>query len=121
MKFERPRSFGQFKTISNNQLPSKPKVDRSDYIASITTLNGCNNGGPGSYYLDANEETRHFHETGPNSTFLANAWVKIKKLWIITQNLLSPSLTKNQIQENIRKVIKVISKSDKTKLYQLGP
>lgn len=98
----------------------RPIVDRSNYVASITTLNADLNGGPGHYFLDADEDTQHFHEWGPKATFIASGWTKIMKLWIVSQNLLSSNLTKDKAQENIRKVITVNEGGNKSKVYQLG-
>lgn len=48
--------YFSFQGRRNVQI-EKPIVDRSNYIASITTLNASNNGGANHYYVDADEET----------------------------------------------------------------
>jgi triacylglycerol esterase/lipase EstA (alpha/beta hydrolase family) len=106
---EQPQRFLKFERPGRALTKSQQPIDRSNYIASITTLNGCMNGGPGSYYLDADEETLHFHESGPKATRISRGWVLLMKLWIVAQNLLSPSLTMSEPQENVRKKIKVIT------------
>ena len=67
-------------------------VDKSDYFASITSLNGAINGSPGPYNLDIDSETLKVHDCGPPSkqTWASNLFNKLVKYSIIMQNLLSP-------------------------------
>lgn len=51
---------------------------------------------------------------------MSNAFQKVIKILIILQNLASPYLTKDRIQENLLKVIKLRDKDTKNKLYHIG-
>ena len=52
-------------------------VDKSDYFASITCINGCLNGSSGPYCLDLCEETFKIKEYGTKygkATWLSNGY-----------------------------------------------
>ena len=66
------------------------------------------NGGPGPYCLDICPDTLKFQEYGSDgANWLQNGYNKVFKIIIILQNLGSPYLTKDRIQENLKKVIKL--------------
>lgn len=82
-------------------IPSKSGsnlVDRSNYIASITALNGCMNGGMGPYCLDLSYETWKFEKWGQfGGTWLSDSYLKVMKLIIILQNVLNLDLTMDKV------------------------
>ena len=61
----------------------------------------------GPLTLDCDEETMRFYDSGPRATCVSRVWLLTLKVWIIAQNLCSEGMTKNRVQENIRKVISV--------------
>ena len=67
------------------EMPSIPKsiVDRSNYIASLTTLNGAHQASSGPLTLDCDEETMRFYDSGPKATCLSRIWLLTLKVWII--------------------------------------
>lgn len=68
-------------------------MDRSDYIASLTTLNGVLNGGPSAYFLDLNNDSLNIEMDGPLSTWVSRGYHILIKLLFYTQNLMSPYMT----------------------------
>ena len=102
-------------------------VDKSDYIASLTALNGVLNGGPGPYALDLCQDTTKFPDKGSaNATWLTVGFLIFTKTVIVLQNLNSPYLTKDRIQDVVKKVINVQLKDkgrtakEKSQIYLLG-
>lgn len=81
------------------------KYDRSDYIASLTSLNGVLNGTPSSYFLDLSEKTLKVEMDGPESTWLSRIYHKLIKALFIIQNWNAPYMTMQRLQDNILKVI----------------
>jgi len=89
-------------------IPTKSQesglIDRSNYVASITTLNGCLNGGIGSYCLGWSEETWKFERDNKyGCNWLSDKYLKVMKAIIILQNVSSLSLTKDKVQEVVIK------------------
>lgn len=107
---ERRRGKSRQKSIDKGQyVPAL--VDKSDYIASLTALNGVLNGGPGPYALDLCQDTTKFHDKGSEkATWLSVGTLIFTKTLIVLQNLHSPYLTKDRIQDVVRKVIDVTAK-----------
>ena len=83
-------------------------MNKSDYVASITAINGVLNGGPGPYCLDIDKKSLKYQEDREKGgTWLSDGYLKLMKLIIVLQNICSPYLTKDRIQENIIKVMKL--------------
>jgi hypothetical protein len=101
--------------------PMKGAQDCSNWIASITCINGALNGSIGPYCLDMCYDTLKYQERGrENSNWLQDGYIKGTKLIIILQNLGSPYLTKDRIQENIIKVIKIRDREERSQIYQIA-
>ena len=87
-------------------MKKKKKNDKSDYFASVSSLNGALNGSPGPYNLDLNPKTFKVGDYGaPGSTWVSNGFNKALKFTIIMQNLLAPYMTMQRPQENIHKTL----------------
>ena len=106
---------GSFQYSNMASIPRPPTSqcqDNSDFIASITCINGALNGSIGPYTTDLCEKTLKYHERGSvHSNWLQDGYIKLQKIIVILQNLGSPYLTKDRIQENIVKVIKMKEKN----------
>jgi len=92
-----------FETNKKDQKEShKKKCDKSNYFASITTLNGLFNGSPGCHCLLINPKTMKFaHKGEEGSHRIGNTWIAMKKMLIIFQNLANPYLTMQRDQMNV--------------------
>lgn len=54
-------------------------IDRSSYVASLTTLNGMMNGGtgPASFDPDMSTQKMEMHKTPGKATWLSNGFVRM--------------------------------------------
>lgn len=74
------------------------RIDKSNYFASLTAINGVMNGGPGPYCLDLSKQTQKFESYGSEgATWLSHYYLKVMKLLILIQNLGCTSLTMDRI------------------------
>ena len=59
--------------------------DKSNYVASITSINGCINGGCGCFNLDLCNDDLKYHCRGEKGgTWLSDIYLKVLKVMIIT-------------------------------------
>lgn len=84
---------GGFERLQAGRRKVKAKQDRSNYIASITTLNGVLNGSPAPYFLDLCPESFKYLQRGPGTTWLSNLYQNLQKTLIVGQNLIAPYMT----------------------------
>jgi hypothetical protein len=97
------------------------KIDKSNYFASLTAINGVLNGGPGPYCLDLSPTTLKIEAYGAEgATWLSHYTIKLFKLIIIIQNLGCASLTMDRIQENIQKTVPLKYKEQVDTILQLN-
>ena len=106
-------------SIDYFSLEGQPKVDKSDWFASISCLSGCLNGTPASYSLNVQRETFLLQSERKNlwshiSTLPADITTNGVKLLSYVQNLMTPGGTLDTEQETVSKVFHgTKSKSDR--------
>mmetsp|Transcript_1285 Transcript_1285/g.1564 ORF Transcript_1285/g.1564 Transcript_1285/m.1564 type:complete len:115 (+) Transcript_1285:727-1071(+) len=103
MNFKEPKlSLNAEKQMPTLVIPPRkkkgpPAVDRSNYFASVTTINGVLNGGPGPNCLDLDGKSLKFLFMNKGGTWLSSGYMSLFKLLMVKQNLLSPYLTKDRV------------------------
>jgi hypothetical protein len=91
-------------------LPGEPKVDKSDWIASVTAISGCLNGSIGPYASCINEKFLLASDMSGKKRFLETlpAYVTSKGFKVVSfaQNMIEPAGTQEIEPENVIKVFK---------------
>lgn len=99
---------------------STPKVDKSDFIASLTCINPILNGDLAPYLLGVNIDKDKYIPAQEGGTFKDRWFVGVCKTFTVIQNLLSQNQTMNVKREVIKRVF-TSSKAEKDEvLYELG-
>ena len=96
-------------SIDYFSLDGQPKVDKSDWFASISCLSGCLNGTPASYSINIQRETFLLQSERKNlwshiMTLPADIASNGVKVLSYVQNLMTPGGTLDTEQETVSKV-----------------
>jgi hypothetical protein len=92
-------------------LKKQKKVDKSNWVASVTALNGCMNGSLGPYCLDLDKDSLRFEASNTRfserSSWLSRTFHFLIQLLCVLDNLNSPGQTSANISERVIKKIKL--------------
>lgn len=106
-------------------MPGVPIVDKSDYVASITSLNGCLNGTMtphinfGIDTITKRPET-WWSEGKERANFFGKAFLLLCKILCILDNLNHKNQTSKSRSDRILQKISMSFNSNKETIYRLG-
>ena len=90
-------------------------VDKKDWIASLTSLNGMFGGSTGPFNHGLDPATQKYEK----GNIAAEKWIKLQLLLRLLDNFRNIEMTSNRISENIKDVIQVKSGNEKEHLLHL--